>query len=126
MIPSYHAHIYYRTPEERAKAEHLRSLIAERFLVRLGRWHDVPVGPHTAPMFQVAFLAEIFPSFIPWLMLNRNGLAILLHPNTGRVRDDHLKNPFWFGEILPVKGDVLPEFSDEAMDMEPNTTPALK
>ncbi|HQT65196.1 MAG: aromatic ring-cleaving dioxygenase [Acidocella sp. 20-57-95] len=126
MIPSYHAHIYYRSPAERAKAEQLRAQISERFLVRLGRWHDVPVGPHTAPMFQVAFLADIFPAFIPWLMLNRQGLPILLHPNTGRVRDDHITNPFWFGEILPAKGEILPEESDEVFDMAPNTAPTIK
>jgi DOPA 4,5-dioxygenase len=124
MIPSYHAHIYFRTPDERAKAEAVRQAIAERFVVRLGRWHDVPIGPHTAPMYQVAFLANIFPDFIPWLMLNRQGLTILLHPNTGRPRDDHETHPFWFGEVLAIKGDVLPEVSAEEMEMEPNTNPA--
>jgi DOPA 4,5-dioxygenase len=124
MIPSYHAHIYFRSPEERAKAEQLREQIAARFLVRLGRWHEVPVGPHTAPMYQVAFLAQVFPDFIPWLMLNRQGLTILLHPNTGHPRADHETHPFWFGEVLPVKADVLPEVSEDAMEMEPNTRPA--
>jgi len=124
MIPSYHAHIYFRSPEERAKAEQLREQIAARFVVRLGRWHEVPVGPHTAPMYQVAFLAQVFPDFIPWLMLNRQGLTILLHPNTGHPRADHETHPFWFGEVLPLKADVLPEVSEDAMEMEPNTSPA--
>jgi DOPA 4,5-dioxygenase len=124
MIPSFHAHIYFRNAEERATAEQVREQIAARFVVRLGRWHEVPIGPHTAPMYQVAFLAKIFPDFIPWLMLNRQGLTILLHPNTGRPRADHEIHPFWFGEVLPINGDVLPEISDEEMEMEPNTTPA--
>jgi DOPA 4,5-dioxygenase len=123
MIPSYHAHIYFRTPQERARAEQVREQIAARFVVRLGRWHDVPVGPHTAPMYQVAFLAGVFAELIPWLMLNRQGLVILLHPNTGRPRDDHEVRPFWFGEVLPVRGEVLPETADEEMEMEPNTRP---
>jgi DOPA 4,5-dioxygenase len=123
MIPSYHAHVYYRNEDERARAEDLRAQIGERFLVRLGRWQDKPIGPHTAPMFQVAFLAEVFPDLVPWLMLNRQGLVILLHPNTGRPRDDHEVRPFWFGEVLAIKGEVLPEESDEALDMEPNTAP---
>lgn len=50
MIPSYHAHIYFRNPDERRKAEILREQIATTFVVRLGRWHDVPIGPHTVPM----------------------------------------------------------------------------
>jgi DOPA 4,5-dioxygenase len=123
MIPSYHAHIYFRTPDEIARAKILREQISAKFLVRLGRWHDAAVGPHTAPMFQVAFLKDVFPVLIPWLMLNRAGLAILLHPNTGRPRDDHEIHPFWFGEILPLKAEILAEISDEALEMEPNTKP---
>ena len=42
----------------RGVAEALRQRIGERFVVQLGRWHDVPVGPHTAAMYQVAFDAR--------------------------------------------------------------------
>lgn len=123
-ISSYHAHIYFRTPEERAEAEQLRTQIAERFSVQLGRWHDRPIGPHAAPMYQVAFAPEIFASFVPWLMLNRRNLAILLHPNTGRPRRDHQTHAIWFGEILPIMHpENLPETSDEDETAKPNTTP---
>lgn len=121
---SYHAHIYYRTPEEHAKAEKLRAQIAERFPVRLGRWRDMPVGPHAAPMYQIAFAPEIFPIFVPWLMLNRQSLTILLHPNTGNPRRDHLVHAIWFGEILPILNPgQLPETSEEDETISPNTAP---
>ncbi len=108
MIQSFHAHIYFRDGEERAKAEVLRNQIGERFLVQLGRWHD-----------------KLVAAFVPWLMLNRNGLAILLHPNTGRPRADHLVNAVWFGEILPIENvEALPEESDEDERAVPNTSPA--
>ncbi len=125
-IISYHAHIYYRTPEECAKAEQIREQIAERFSVKLGRWRDTPVGPHSAPMYQVAFATEVFPVFIPWLMLNRQDLVILLHPNTGAPRGDHLVRAFWFGEVLPIKNpEQLPEISDEDETVQPDTMPTV-
>jgi aromatic ring-cleaving dioxygenase len=125
-IVSYHAHLYYRNPEERAKAEEIREQIAARFAVKLGRWRDTPVGPHAEPMFQVAFATELFPEFAPWLMLNRQGLVILLHPNTGAPRGDHLARAFWYGEVLPIiHPEQLPETSDEDETVHPNTTPSL-
>jgi DOPA 4,5-dioxygenase len=113
-IVSYHAHIYYRTPEERGRAAWVREQIGERFPVKLGRWRDLLVGPHAAPMYQVAFAPEVFPRLVPWLMLNRQGLTILLHPNTSHPRRDHLVHALWFGEVLPIMNpEQLPETSDE-------------
>jgi aromatic ring-cleaving dioxygenase len=126
-IHSYHAHVYYDPARTRSLAEALRSRIGERFSVQLGRWHDVPVGPHTAAMYQVAFGTELFAAFVPWLMLNRNGLDVLVHPNTLAPRDDHLLHALWLGDKLALKEDVLP-LSVDAKDespVEPNTTPQL-
>jgi aromatic ring-cleaving dioxygenase len=43
-IASYHAHIYFRSPEERERALGIRELIGERFVLQLGRIHDKAVG----------------------------------------------------------------------------------
>jgi aromatic ring-cleaving dioxygenase len=77
-IEGYHAHIYY-DPATRAKAERLRQGIGERFAAKLGNWHDEPVGPHPVSMYQVAFAVAEFPRLVPWLMLNRDGLDVLVH-----------------------------------------------
>lgn len=123
-ISSYHAHIYYDVATTRSVAETIRAQIAERFSVRLGRWHDQPVGPHPQAMYQVAFLPQLFPTLIPWLMLHRAGLTVLIHPNTGAPRADHLVHAAWLGAVLPLKGEVLPEAEDVAvMETEPNTFP---
>jgi aromatic ring-cleaving dioxygenase len=124
-ISSYHAHIYWTRPEERALALQLREWIAQRFGVALGRIHDQPIGPHTQAMYQVAFATQVFAQLAPWLMLNRAGLSILIHPNTGRARDDHLTHALWLGLPLPIRGDVLPNEpgSDDISSPVVNTSP---
>ena len=127
-IQNYHAHIYFDDgPEQRAAAEILRQEIGERFSVLLGRWHDRPVGPHMRSMYQVAFQTGEFVRFVPWLMLNRRGLAVLLHPNTGRPRSDHLNHAMWLGENLGVNAEPLPEHETEPEpEIIPNTHPTVK
>ena len=44
---------------------------------------------------------------MPWLMLNRGGLDVLVHPETGDAYDDHLANALWLGKPLPLRLDVL-------------------
>jgi aromatic ring-cleaving dioxygenase len=105
-ITGYHAHIYY-DPATRAKAERLRAGIGERFAARLGSWHDEPVGPHPVAMYQVAFAAEEFPHLVPWLMLNRNGLDVLVHPMTDDAVADHTGHALWLGNPLPLRVEVL-------------------
>ena len=123
-IASYHAHIYYDPATTRGAAERVREGIAGRFLVQLGRWHDKPVGPHGQAMYQVAFDTGVFASLIPWLMLNREGLTVFVHPNTGAPRADHATHALWMGEILPLKTDMLPERETEAEPpVVPNTAP---
>lgn len=110
-ITEYHAHIYYdpADTDSRARAAQLREWIEARFAVRMGRWHDVPVGPHPTAMYQIAFQPEAFPTLAPFIMLNRMGLTVLLHPELGRPRDDHTLHAVWMGEVLPVKAEILPE-----------------
>ncbi len=105
-IAGYHAHLYY-SPEARSLAEKLREEIAERFAVRVGRWHDEPVGPHPCAMFQVAFLVEEFARFVPWLMLNHGLLTVLIHPTTDDAVADHSRFAMWLGTPLPLRLEVL-------------------
>ena len=106
-ITGYHAHIYY-VPQTRPIAARLRAAIGERFpQARIGSWHDEPVGPHTAAMYQVAFAVEDFLRIVPWLMLNRDGLDILVHPMTEDSLADHTSHAAWLGAPLPIKTEVL-------------------
>ena len=128
-IESYHAHVYFDGPEARERAAMLREQIAARFSVQMGRWREEPVGPHPMAMYQVAFEAGLFPILVPWLMLNRQGLTIVVHPNTDRPKDDHLIHALWLGGILPLDGSLLEEslaaLGRAQDEIVPNTVPTL-
>jgi DOPA 4,5-dioxygenase len=108
VITHYHAHVYYDPAATRRLAERLRERVAAKFpQAKLGRWHDELVGPHPQSMFQIAFPTELLASFVPWLMLNRDGLTILLHPETGDNYIDHTAHAAWFGAVLPLRVEVF-------------------
>jgi aromatic ring-cleaving dioxygenase len=107
-ITEYHIHVYY-DPESRDRAAQLRQWVEDRFTVRMGRWHDVPVGPHPTAMYQILFKPDLFPTLVPFVMMNRMGLTVLLHPESGRPRDDHTIHATWMGGELPIKTEVLRE-----------------
>jgi len=107
-IHAYHAHVYYDAVD-RDRAAALRAAIESGFRVRMGRWHDAPVGPHPTAMYQVAFDVDQFPTLVPFILMNRDGLTVLVHPESGRPRDDHTAHAMWMGEVLPLRADILPE-----------------
>ncbi len=112
-IDGYHAHIYYPDPASRERAAVIREALDQLFEVRLGRWRDQPVGPHPVAMYQVAFAPDQFPKVVPWLMLNRAELTVLVHPETGDQVADHTGNALWLGQVLPLDIEFL-RHSDSA------------
>lgn len=110
-ITGYHAHVYYSDDASKARAEKLRAGIeALSIAAVLGRWHDAPIGPHPTGSYQVAFGAELFAQLIPWMALNRDGLSVLIHPNTDDPVADHSANAIWLGEQLTVDLEILRRF----------------
>ena len=85
----------------------VREALDARFAVKLGRWRVEPVGPHPVPMYQVAFTPDQFDGIVRWLMLNRRGLTVLVHPETGHDLEDHRDRALWMGRMLDLNFDVL-------------------
>ena len=95
-ITGYHAHVYF----DAASREQARALCeaAGRTLgVTVGRIHDNPVGPHPRGSCQLAFAAEHFAAVIPWLIVNRHGLTVFAHAETGDALKDHTEHVLWLG-----------------------------
>jgi aromatic ring-cleaving dioxygenase len=128
-ITGYHAHVYYDAATTKDVATRLRERVAERFAVMMGRWHDELVGPHTRSMYQIAFEPALFATLVPWLMLNHEGLTILIHPNTDSPHDDHVVHPLWLGGRLDVNPDRLPHslaaIGEDHSPVVVNTQPTL-
>ena len=101
-IKGFHAHVYFESDETRKIAAKIRNYAEQNFDVVMGRWREEPVGPHPKPMFQIAFQPVLFEQIVPWLMLNRGGLSILVHPETGDHVADHRDFPLWLGEKLEL------------------------
>jgi len=125
-IKSYHAHIYF-DEDSYEKAALLRRWAAERFPVELGNWNLEPRGPHVTPSFYFGFSNDLLPVLVPWLQLNSLGLTILLHPNTGDGRADHLYYALWVNRSQPVNAYNWPKPADgqtEALEeVFPNIVP---
>jgi aromatic ring-cleaving dioxygenase len=102
----YHAHVYYNA-ETKPAAARLREAILEKFAVEPGGFSDEPAGPHPISQFSVIFKNEEFQNIVPWLMLNRDGHDVLVHPLTDSNYDDHSKYAIWLGTPVPMKLDVL-------------------
>jgi aromatic ring-cleaving dioxygenase len=100
-ITGFHAHVYF-DEATRGAVERLREEITPRFALEPGRWYAQPAGPHTKPMYELAFAGDQFAAVVPWLMLNRGGLSILVHPNTDDPVADHEVSPLWLGEAVPI------------------------
>ena len=106
QISGYHAHVYYDASTRDAAAQ-LRAAIEARFDIRMGRWHDRPVGPHPEWSYQVAFEPDLFAAIVPWLALNHNALTVFIHPETGDVIADHTLHALWLGRQEELNIDAL-------------------
>ena len=104
----YHAHIYYDPATTRAIAEEVCAALGGRFRVELDGFRDTPVGPHPIANALVIFKPDQFDAVVPYLMLNRAGLDVLVHPLTADAVEDHSSFAVWLGNPVALKLHTLP------------------
>ena len=104
----YHAHIYYDPDKTRAIAERVCAAIDKNFRVEIDGFRDGPVGPHPIANVLVVFKPEEFAQIVPYLMLSREGLDVLVHPLTEDAVEDHSSFAIWLGNPVPLRLHTLP------------------
>jgi len=100
-ISGYHAHVYFDAATV-DKARAICEAARDRFGVQMGRMHERNVGPHPRWSCQLTISPQKFAEVVPWLALNRDGLTVFLHPETGDVIADHSEHAMWMGEMLAL------------------------
>ena len=104
----YHAHIYYDPAKTRAVAERVCAALSEQFPVEVEEFRDTPRGPHPISNALVIFKPDQFEHVVPYLMLNRDGLDVLVHPLTTDAVEDHSSYAIWLGNPVELKLHTLP------------------
>lgn len=111
-ISEFHAHIYFSGADARAHAFHLRERLLADFGGTAGGVRETAGGPHPEPDLLVHIPVGRFADAVPFLMLNRAGLSILVHPETGEPVRDHTDNALWLGPPLALNVDFLKAFEE--------------
>jgi len=98
IVSGFHAHVYFdRDTIDQARA--LCEAARDRFGIEMGRVHEKPVGPHPDWSCQLAVPRQKAGEVISWLAINREGLVVFIHPETGDPLADHTKHAIWMGAI---------------------------
>jgi aromatic ring-cleaving dioxygenase len=105
-VTGYHAHVYFNSATQPV-AERLRDTLVRQFDVEAGAFSIEPRGPHPISQFNVIFKPDAFQRVVPWLMLNRAGLDVLVHPLTDDMYDDHSVYALWLGAPVNLKLDHM-------------------
>ncbi|KAH0542498.1 hypothetical protein FGG08_003094 [Glutinoglossum americanum] len=102
-------HIYHTTPAETEYARKLHTRIRLEFPeIRVYPFHDRPIGPHPAGMFELnVFTPAQLGALVGFLVIYRQGLKVLLHPNTGEVYGDHMVRAGWWGGEMELNSGVF-------------------
>jgi aromatic ring-cleaving dioxygenase len=104
----YHAHIYYDPEKTRPIAERVCAAVDGKFRIEIDGFRDGPVGPHPIANALVIFKPDQFDQVVPFLMLNREGLDVLVHPLTEDAVEDHSSFAIWLGNPVPLRLHTLP------------------
>jgi aromatic ring-cleaving dioxygenase len=120
VLLEYHFHIYWQ-PQYYEQAQALASLAkaadaAGKFVCKVGRLSNEPLGPHTVCSCQTWVPIEYFTLAYDWFATQKENfpdLCIFIHPLSVREKFDHSDRGAFMSQVYPLNllilEDVLPE-----------------
>lgn len=108
----YHAHVYFDIAQIQV-IEALYAQLQHDFgdALTYGRIHQILVGPHTQPMFQLAFDEDTLPKLKSFLNTHTAVTSVLIHPLHGNEYMAHTQDAQWLGDILPLNLEIFQQSS---------------
>jgi aromatic ring-cleaving dioxygenase len=108
-LEGYDVHIYLeKGKESEKKADALVQKMLALFPDAINAvHHNGAIGPHLSLNYGVDIKPESFGKIVSWLMMNHDGLSVLVHPRTGDELGDHEDRPLWIGKTLPLNPDYF-------------------
>tara|TARA_R110002049_G_scaffold247162_1_gene421329 strand:+ start:415 stop:744 length:330 start_codon:yes stop_codon:yes gene_type:complete len=103
---SYHFHLYFAFDQVELATATAKQIESE-FDIFVGRVWDRPVGPHPIGSCQITVPKEKFVDITNWLLVNRNGLDVFIHPEGGNDLIDHRDHIMWIGQSYEINLDIF-------------------
>ncbi|CAF1208791.1 unnamed protein product [Adineta steineri] len=120
---SYHIHVYFlqKNTLQRNEALLLRKRFLSEFNVticpnhcdtwcpQICHWdfNRSPTGPHPIGSWGVYIPLEQFTRTVSFISMYHGNLSVLIHPNSGHPKIDHLLNAFWIKSIVSLRKNQL-------------------
>lgn len=102
----YHFHLYF-SHEQIALATEIAQSVRDEFQVAIGRVWDRPVGPHPVNSCQISVPRAKFQDVVVWLMENRQGLDVFIHPEGEDDLIAHRDHVMWLGQSYELKLEIF-------------------
>ena len=99
----YHLHVYFMDETAESARKIRESALQRSDIQSVGRFHDLPVGPHPVRQFQLLVAPKDLAGVEAWLETVRGGLDVLIHPE---IDDDllaHTELARWLGTPHALK-----------------------
>jgi aromatic ring-cleaving dioxygenase len=106
MIRNFHIHLYYDDTSIMT-AKELAKQIQDEFSIAVGTFHERNVGPHPRWSVQLSVPKEKFGEVLSHVAINRKGLTVFSHPDTGHDLEDHTDYAIWMGELLELNLEIF-------------------